>query len=380
MPGIIAICPYCRAGGVRAPATAIGASATCPKCRSSFTVLPSDDIPPDWDKPAPRPVPAFLPPAAPALDETRPTATMADVTEPSPVLTADGAKTDRAKSEPRSAGESGPAAESAPGADAGTLLALVALCLVGPAMLATLFPYGRGVGAGLAAVGIAVGGLGAVGGGRGRTAAAVAVAVQFAVLVVLVLFPSWLGLDPWGGPDRPAAPQGPVAVANADGATRPVPANGWLDAAADSWQHGDARVSARSDVGPVELSGPKEAKRTTKESYLRVTLRVRNVGFEKDLPLSGWAAGEGAGDVRVTDASGVPLAPAAFDAGWAPPRGRPVPRARPGHASEVVLLFAAPPAKTDSVRVRLPGAAVGVPDEITFRTGTAAAPPRPPGQ
>jgi hypothetical protein len=42
----------------------------------------------------------------------------------------------------------------------------------------------------------------------------------------------------------------------------------------------------------------------------------------------------------------------------------------PGQAPEVMLLFAAPPAKTEFVRVQLTGGAVGVPDEIKFRTGT----------
>jgi hypothetical protein len=82
----------------------------------------------------------------------------------------------------------------------------------------------------------------------------------------------------------------------------------------------------------------------------------------------------------VTDANGKPLAPATFDAGWAPvDRSRPAPRSMPGHVSEVVLIFAAPPAKTDFVRVQLSGAAIGVQDEIKFRTGISVALPRVPG-
>src|SRR6188472_3377925 len=79
MTTIVAMCPYCRAGGVRAPATAVGALATCPKCRSSFTVIPSDE-----------PLPGATGPSAnPPVGggETRPAAALPDVTEPSPVLT-----------------------------------------------------------------------------------------------------------------------------------------------------------------------------------------------------------------------------------------------------------------------------------------------------
>jgi hypothetical protein len=35
-------------------------------------------------------------------------------------------------------------------------------------------------------------------------------------------------------------------------------------------------------------------------------------------------------------------------------------------------MFTAPPAKTDHVRVQLSGAALGLQDEIKFRTGTGA--------
>src|SRR5262249_27306384 len=138
----------------------------------------------------------------------------------------------------------------------------------------------------------------------------------------------------------------------------------------------DTRVSVRSAVGPVELHGPKEAKRTTKEQYLYLTIQVRNVGFDREIPLSGWATGQSSEGVRIFDATGKPLALATFEAGWKPEPGKPVGRAMPGQTPEVMLLFAAPPTKTDFVRVQLTGAAVGVPDEIKFRIGTVGVIPR----
>ena len=40
---IIAVCPYCQIGRVRAPERAVGATANCPRCHSSFTVVDSGE-------------------------------------------------------------------------------------------------------------------------------------------------------------------------------------------------------------------------------------------------------------------------------------------------------------------------------------------------
>ncbi|MBX9626299.1 MAG: hypothetical protein K2X82_21045, partial [Gemmataceae bacterium] len=80
---IVALCPYCRAGGVRAPESAVGSSATCPNCKSNFTVIPTDDPVKEVAQPARPQAPR------PAVDETREHSSPVDVTEPSPVLPAD---------------------------------------------------------------------------------------------------------------------------------------------------------------------------------------------------------------------------------------------------------------------------------------------------
>jgi hypothetical protein len=379
MSTIIAICPYCRAGGVRAPNTALGSSATCPKCKSSFTIIPADDIPPDWDKPtAPKPA---LQKKSP-LEETRVTAAMPDVTEPSPVLPAEKrkplAKPQAATVTPQAAEAEAEAEPRAPH-DLGMMFALVALILVGPAMLATLLPFGRFVAVALAGVGL-VGGLLCLGAeGKARLAGAGAAFLHFLTLVIVIFLPSWLNLDTWSGAPAPEGPKGPQAIEHGTGTMKPVSPNDWIDASKSSWQFQDTRVTVRSAVGPAELHGPKDAKRTTKEQYLCLTIQVRNVGFEREIPLSDWAAGPSADGIRVTEANGKPLAPATWEAGWTlPDRGKPASRAVPGHGSEVVLVFIAPPAKTDFVRVQLSGAAIGVQDEIKFRTGAVGILPHGP--
>src|SRR5262245_37369789 len=216
MPTIVAICPYCSAGGVRAPESAVGASATCPKCGSSFTVMPSDQVP-SWASgtpaagggTAPNPTPAPGPTAAPSA-ETLPAAAMPDVTEPSPVSPDEEKPKRKAKPAPAAGAETEPPAPAEP-ADVGLVLALVALILVGVAVVASQFPFGRFIAAVVAGLGLA-GGLASLGAeGRARLYGGLAAGLHFLILVVVLLLPSWLNLDPWRGSPT-EEPKGPQAV------------------------------------------------------------------------------------------------------------------------------------------------------------------------
>ena len=40
---ILAVCPFCKQGKVRAPVTAVGLSATCPSCQNFFTIVESKE-------------------------------------------------------------------------------------------------------------------------------------------------------------------------------------------------------------------------------------------------------------------------------------------------------------------------------------------------
>ncbi|AWM36153.1 hypothetical protein GobsT_60770 [Gemmata obscuriglobus] len=369
MPTFIAICPYCRAGGVRAPAGAAGASATCPKCRSNFTLAPEEHLP-GWAKAEPGAAPAK--PLPPAVEETRSTAALPDVTEPSPVI----------PSEPYTAPVPRPAVvapvPARPPADTALVVALGAIILVGPAMLATQLPFGRAIGTGIAALGLLAGLMSFGANGKARLAASAAVLMHAAVAAILLLLPSWVGLASGPDEDGPKPPTGPVAVSHATGEAEPIAPGRWLDASKVSWQFGDARVVVRdASVGPIELTGPNGAKRATREPYLRIALRVRNTGTDQALPLTGWAAGRGASGVRVLDSTDRPLAPAAFDAGWEPDRGKPTERVLPGHTSEVVFVFAPPTRRAELVRVHLTGAPVGSRDDVSFRVSLTARQPLP---
>jgi hypothetical protein len=378
MATIVAVCPYCRAGGVRAPASAVGASATCPKCGSSFTVLPSEGVP-GWAKPT-ETKPGVAPPSA----ETQPSASLPDVTEPSPVVSSDEKSELEAKPKPRKP-KPAPAPVAAPpepeepaeATDVALVFALAALALVGPAVLATLFPYGRFVAAGLAGVGLLAAVAALFAEGRARLVGGGAAALHFGLLVVVFLAPSWLNLDPWLGA-KEEGPRGPFAVAHGSGERKPVSPADWIDANTNSWENGDARLTVGpAAVGPLELRGPKDARKNTKEQYLELVVRVANIGVEREILLPPWATGQGADGLRVTDPAGKPLQAAAFDAGWTPDRGKPGTRAMPGVSTELRFHFVAPPPKTEFIRVTLGGEPFGVQDEIKFRVNLINAAPRP---
>lgn len=368
MATIISICPYCGIGGVRAPQASIGASATCPKCKSSFTVMPSDGLP-GWAKEPP--LPAAEPLSSSSTQETKPAAAigMADITEPSPILPVE----ERSKSKPAPAFTPEPESESdhsSVPADLGLVVALAALTLVGIAVVASQFSYGRVVAAVLAGLGLA-GGVASLGAeGRAKLAGSVAIVLHSLILLAVLLLPSWLSLDPWRTPPTDNRPEGPVSLEHGTGRLTPVSAADWIDASKYSWEDKDVRVTVRGAfIGPVELVGPKEAKRPTKESYVSIRLRIVNAGVEREIPLSGWAAGHGAGTVRVTDPSGNVLKPATFEENRQPDRGKPIERLLPGNSSEPRLIFAAPTTKVEWLHVQLPGAALGLSEDVKFQIG-----------
>lgn len=409
MPTIVAVCPYCRVGGVRAPSSAVGASATCPKCGSSFTVMPSEGAP-GWSSgpspqaqqapPAPQPPPPpqaapqptarIGPPAVVAspprpTEETRPSSAVSDDTD------ADVAPKKRKKKR-RKPKEEEPAAEAAPSpapspapapapspapaaseteeeeelepTDVGLVVALSSLALVGAVVLSTLLPFGRFIAAGLAGLGL-LGGLSTLGAeGRARLVGAAAAGVHFLLLVVIVLLPSWLNLDPWKAGIIEDAPPAPVAFGH--GSEHKTEMVQWVDAANASWQFQDVRVTILAPtLGPVELIGPKGAKRMSKELCMQIGIRIENVGVTRGIPLSGWAAANVPEQAQVTDSTGKMLKPASFDENWWPdlPAHKGSDVLFPGKSVERKMIFTAPTGRFDYVRLVLPGEPFGFKEE-----------------
>jgi hypothetical protein len=315
-------------------------------------------------------MPPARPDTTPPAAETQPAAALPDVTEPSPILPREERTKvvkPKAKSapEPELSTQSEDAEEPAEPTDYGMVIALFALILVGVAVLASQLPFGRFIAAAIALVGL-LGGVATLGTeGQSRLAAGGAVLLHLLVLFVVFFAPSVLSLDPWRRP-ADTGPQGPQAISHTD--QRATPAD-WVDASNASWQFKDVRVSiTAASIGPVELRGPKDARRTTKEQYLQFQVRVTNAGVERQLDLSGWAIEQGIDSIRITDSSGKSLKPASFptENGWVFERtpSKTLEHVFPTKFSEAKFYFTAPATKTDYVRVQLPGAAVGFPEEM----------------
>src|SRR5262245_18625214 len=134
---IISVCPYCREGKVRAPKEAVGHSATCPRCRCSFTIFPTDEV---ADQP---PRPAAAP--APEPERTPPPGH----TDPKQETIADVANTDvavpaaKATAAPALLRRAAPAVAPPPEREPPSPVALVGVILFGVGLVASQLPYGR---------------------------------------------------------------------------------------------------------------------------------------------------------------------------------------------------------------------------------------------
>jgi hypothetical protein len=332
---IVAVCPYCQQGKIRAPDRAIGLSTRCPRCRTSFTIFPREVT---EKEPVGKTRSSAEVPAAPA--ET-----------PEPV------QLPAMPSLPAAALVVAPPS----GAEAAYPVALIALIIGGVGVLASQFPYGRFITVGLAAVGLVVGLVSLVMADRKKLVPALASAFNLFVILVVVALPGWLGLGPWHGYNVPDQSRVVLAIA-ADGTSKPAE---WVDAGLTAWQLNDVRVSVSSiKVTPLEVIGPNKQKRPTKEKYLQIALRVANEGVARKFDFTGWSAlaaapGESAAPApRLTDPAGKVLAMKPSPPGVEPPVW--VAKALfPGRSAEEVLLFEPPAASASYLRLELPGAAFG---------------------
>lgn len=365
------MCPYCRVGGVKAPDRAVGWSATCPNCKSSFTIVATETVPASRPG-APPPPPPTREPARPPVEETRPHALADDVTEPSPVLKPEPPEPRPAAAPQAAAAVSAPDAAEMAGDRTAFVIALVALTLFGVGVLASQFPFGRVIGLALCGVG-AVGGAVCLGAeGRARLVAVAAAVLNLVAVALLLFAPSWLGLDAWRGAPDAGEPKQVLALGH--GTNTVAPAD-WVDGSRASWGYGDIRVTLVSAViAPVELTGPNGATRTTKEQYLQLLLRIANTGVERRVELSGWAAGRAEG-LRLTDPAGKALKVKTFDPGWEPP-SKPKPGGLfPGKNAEVLFVFEPPPPppnlprknetapRVEFLRLELAGSGVGLEEQ-----------------
>jgi hypothetical protein len=348
---ILAVCPYCHEGKVRAPERALGLSATCPRCHSCFTIVPSAEPAPESaaERPAAletaltaAPTPGEVPAALTA--RPRPQAVAPLPPEPTPA--------------PPSPPEPPPVEEAPPEPPFALGLALTSITLAGVSIALSQFPvYGRlatALGAGLGLV-LGLGSL--ILAERKRWVPGAACGVNALGLLVAIALPGLLNLPPWW-PAKVDDDSRTVKAVGYDGSPG-VPAE-WVDVSTASWQQGDVRVAATAlTLGPVELVGPKEQKKWTGGKHLQVWLHVTNVGVARKVDFRGWDAKREGPAPRLSDPAGKALAASTFDAGWEPAGRRPPAALFPGKSADVLLVFEPPPPGADRLRLELPGSAFG---------------------
>ena len=356
---IIAVCPFCRTGRVRAPESAIGEAALCPKCDTTFTVFDSGEseavarqrLSGRPTVPSPRPAPR---PEVPAAHEapTAPVETTAVVDVPPPA--------------PKPVSRPAVAEPEAEPTDPVRVATVVAFVLAGVGLLVSHLPYGR---FGTVAV-CTIGALLAAAcwlAARKPKYPAVATGLNAAVLLVALVLPGWLGLDSWR----------PVPV---DRESQTVQAFGpdglsavqdeWIPADR-AWQLEDVRVRVSEvSLGQIELVGPAGQRKWSRKRYLQVRVRVSNVGVARMIEFRGWDPNppKDTPGPKLTDADGKALTPATFDPGWKPAAGRPDPvPLLPARGADQTFVFEAPAGPPGRLRLELPGAAFGLDQPAKFQ-------------
>ena len=325
---IIATCPYCLEGSVRAPDRAIGLSATCPKCRSSFTIAAASETYVRSSSTTTKTL------AAKAETVTIPTTSVAELPAPVDVAPLPAPTKVDEPTMPWS---------------------LTAIALAGIGLIATQFPYGRFVALGCAGFGLLFGSIAWLLADRKRTATHVAPAVSGFVIFLVIALPSWLGFSSWKSLDLPDDSK-TVKALSSDGST-PIPVE-WVDIQKASWLYDDIQVSAPLvAIHTLEVTGLKGQKSRTKEKYLQIRVLVKNVGVARKLEFVGWKPD--APRPKVTDPQGNVLAIKVFEAPWEA-GDRPQPAGLfPGKSAEQLFLFQPPAKPVEYLRFEMPGVAFG---------------------
>ena len=333
---IIATCPYCLEGSVRAPDRAIGLSATCPKCRSSFTIAAASETYASSSSTTTKTL------AAKAETVTTPTTSVAELPAPVDVAPLPAPTKVDEPTMPWS---------------------LTAIALAGIGLIATQFPYGRFVALGCASFGLLFGGIAWLLADRKRTATHVAPAVSGFVILLVVALPSWLGFSSWKSLDLPDDTK-MVKALSSDGST-PIPVE-WVDIQKASWLYDDIQVSAPLvAINTLEVTGLKGQKSRTKEKHLQIRVLVKNVGVARKLEFVGWKPD--APRPKVTDPQGNVLAIKVFEAPWEA-GDRPQPAGLfPGKSAEQLFLFQPPAKPVEYLRFELPGVAFGETESVKLQ-------------
>lgn len=361
---ILAVCPYCHEGKVRAPNHAVGLSATCPRCQSCFTIVASEE--PKTPQTGPAAVRAAAPPAKP-IGSSAVVATTVPKTEFTNDERLERAVNDTAESTVSPPVTVLPPARpmpvyvpEKPKPEFSFVLGLIAVIVAGVALAASMIPiYGRIVLTVIAFVGLMLSGVSLLTTEKKYLVPALSAAANGLALLMAVALGRWIGLGPWL-PERSQEDPRIVKAVSYSG-EEAIPAE-WVDISKAAWQQDDVRVTVKaSSIAPLELAGPGGKKKWTKEKYLQVWIQIKNSGVARPIEFRGWPLVELPNDPipQLRDSTGKTVPLKKFEGEWRP-EGRPEPKMLfPGKTSEQLLIFELPEPKIDYLQLELPAGAFG---------------------
>ncbi|HEV3082217.1 MAG TPA: hypothetical protein VGY66_20710 [Gemmataceae bacterium] len=382
----IAECPFCHVKVQKVPDYREGTSVECPRCRYLFTLAamisahkpsssPKIVIPKQASvsaaTPMPVPASATAPAAMPALvsaEETDLGVVLRVLETPAPpeevsrkaVVVRPASETYRVEAQPKSLPQ--PGSTRNVGA-AAALLAGGAVCSA--AFFSSYYPT---LVAGLAALVCAA--IALLGAPRKSGVAALPVAAALASVLVLgirLIWPTLFGFETLVARDLTEGAGAIIVLPRFDAAHDKEKADDlpWVDASKGSIELGDIRVEiAAAVLRAVELTDAR-GKRVTGEKYLVLTLRLNNLGNPRPVGYSSWGGSEARMPI-LKDDHGRTYKLQTFGHDVEIPGHISRATLAPGKAIEDVLVYPAPEAGVQLLRLELPGSAFGAPGVLRF--------------
>jgi hypothetical protein len=250
----------------------------------------------------------------------------------------------------------------------GYVLPLAACVLVGPAVLATQFPFGHWIALILAITGSGLAGMSFLIEDRFKLAAIGGIIVNPLLALCLLIFPGMLGLQPILQQPEPTN-ENEVRSQRFD-TMEYILNTDVIDGTNAAWIKNDVKLSIHGVfVGAVEMENVKGDTTRSKEPMLQMKVTIANVGFSGPLDLKDWATESNQDGITLIGNSGKTIKSKTLPSGWKPAKDKKTAggAVMPGGHTDILLLFERPTLRgDDTVILTLPGKAVGVEDTIRF--------------
>jgi hypothetical protein len=197
---------------------------------------------------------------------------------------------------------------------------------------------------------------------------AAGLAVCLAAVLIAVFLPQWLGLGPlWGEPKPPdRSGDAVISLSGTSGFRRAAEGEAlWVDASRDALHHGDVRLRVSSaTVGPAAFE-PIHGRRPPGDRCLVIGLRITNAGIGRKINYTNGGDPASARDRPILrDNQGKSYPEKVFGAGWVVKGRATTASIPPGKTLDDLLVFEAPPASIDHLRLELPGSAFGADGQL----------------